>query len=63
MARRPLVLVFGSYTLPQFRGAAERLKAMGQRYGTPVPFLLVYIREAHADGSNWQSTRNAERRS
>ena len=52
-----MVLVFGSYSCPNFRSAADALKAMHERYGARVPFLLVYIREAHA-GSDWQSTRN-----
>src|SRR3954454_8933301 len=55
--KSPVVLVFGSYTCPNFRSAAEPLRNMYQRYGRQVPFLLVYIREAH-DTSNWQSTRN-----
>ena len=55
--KSPVVLVFGSYSCPNFRGASEALKAMGQRYGTTVPFLLVYIHEAHAT-DQWQSTRN-----
>ena len=55
--RRPVVLVFGSYSCPNFRSAAGALTRMQQRYGSRVGFLLVYIREAHADGA-WQSTRN-----
>jgi tetratricopeptide (TPR) repeat protein len=56
--KTPLVLVFGSYTCPNLRVAAEPLRNMYERYGGRVPFLLVYIREAH-DTSKWQSTRNA----
>jgi tetratricopeptide (TPR) repeat protein len=56
--KSPVVLVFGSYTCPNFRGSADALTTMHKRYGARVAFLLVYIREAHADGSNWQSTRN-----
>ncbi|MDQ2840333.1 MAG: tetratricopeptide repeat protein [Acidobacteriota bacterium] len=55
--KTPVVLVFGSYSCPNFRSSAEALKSMQQRYGTRVPFLLIYIREAHATG-DWQSTRN-----
>jgi tetratricopeptide (TPR) repeat protein len=55
--KTPVVLVFGSYSCPNFRGSAEALKSMQRRYGARVPFLLVYIREAHATG-DWQSTRN-----
>jgi tetratricopeptide (TPR) repeat protein len=55
--KSPVVLVFGSYSCPNFRSSAGALKTMHERYGSRVPFLLVYIREAHA-GNNWQSTRN-----
>lgn len=55
--KSPVVLLFGSYTCPNFRSAAEPMKSMYVSYGAHVPFLLVYIREAH-DASNWQSTRN-----
>ena len=55
--KTPVVVVFGSYTCPNFRAAAEPLRNLYARYGGRVPFLLVYIREAH-DASNWQSTRN-----
>jgi tetratricopeptide (TPR) repeat protein len=55
--KSPVVLIFGSYTCPNFREAAQALTTMHERYGERVPFLLVYIREAH-DTSNWQSTRN-----
>jgi tetratricopeptide (TPR) repeat protein len=55
--KTPVVLVFGSYTCPNFRSSADALKALQVKYGTKAQFLLVYIREAHADG-DWQSTRN-----
>jgi Flp pilus assembly protein TadD/peroxiredoxin len=55
--RGPVVLVFGSYSCPNFRSSADTLNALYQRYGNQVPFYLVYIREAHAT-DNWQSTRN-----
>ncbi len=58
--KSPVVLLFGSYTCPNFRSAAEPLKSMYLGYGARVPFLLVYIREAHGT-DNWQSTRNDER--
>lgn len=57
-AHQPAVLVFGSYSCPNFRGSAEALKSLYQRYHVRASFLLVYIREAHATG-DWQSTRNA----
>ncbi len=55
--KSPIVLVFGSYSCPNFRDAAPALISMYRRYAARVPFLLVYIREAHA-GEDWQSTRN-----
>jgi tetratricopeptide (TPR) repeat protein len=54
---KPAVLVFGSYTCPNFRKAAPALNAMAQAFGGQVSFLQVYIREAHASGQ-WQSTVN-----
>ncbi|MBV9083966.1 MAG: tetratricopeptide repeat protein [Acidobacteriaceae bacterium] len=55
--RGPIVLVFGSYTCPNFRASAEVLKSMYERYKSRVQFLLIYIREAHST-DKWQSTRN-----
>ncbi len=55
--KTPVVLVFGSYSCPNFRSSSEALKALFQHYGQQVPFFLVYIREAHAAGQ-WESTRN-----
>jgi len=55
--KSPVVLIFGSYTCPNFRDSAGALKKLHAKYGAKAPFLLVYIREAHADG-DWQSTRN-----
>lgn len=55
--KSPVVLIFGSYTCPNFRSSADSLKALEAKYGRKAPFLLIYIREAHATG-DWQSTRN-----
>jgi Flp pilus assembly protein TadD len=55
--KSPVLLVFGSYSCPNFRAAAPAIKALYQRYGKRVPFLMVYIREAHST-ADWQSTRN-----
>jgi tetratricopeptide (TPR) repeat protein len=54
---KPVVLVFGSYTCPNFRKAAGALNELSERFGGQASFLLVYIREAHATDS-WQSTVN-----
>ncbi len=55
--KSPVVLVFGSYTCPNFRDSADALRRLQTQYGTRIPFLLVYIREAHT-GGDWQSARN-----
>jgi tetratricopeptide (TPR) repeat protein len=54
---KPTVLVFGSYSCPNFRTASPALNEMSKLYAGKVPFLLVYIREAHAT-DQWQSTVN-----
>lgn len=54
---KPAILVFGSYTCPNFRKASPVLNELAARYGGQASFLLVYIREAHATGA-WQSTVN-----
>ncbi len=56
--KSPVVLVFGSYSCPNFRSAAAALRDLEKQYGGQAPFLLVYIREAHT-GETWESTRNA----
>ena len=53
----PILLVFGSYTCPNFRGAAETLNRLYPEYKDRIPFYLIYIREAHST-TDWQSTRN-----
>lgn len=55
--KSPVVLVFGSYSCPNFRAAAHSLTDLQHRYGSQIPFRLIYIREAHT-GETWQSTRN-----
>lgn len=55
--KSPVVLVFGSYTCPNFRDSANVLKSLNEKYGRRIPFYLVYIREAHST-DKWQSTEN-----
>lgn len=45
---KPVVLVFGSYTCPPFRASAPWIRAAYDRHRDQVPFLFVYVREAHA---------------
>jgi tetratricopeptide (TPR) repeat protein len=56
--KSPVVLVFGSYSCPNFRGAAASLSQLEKRYGARASFLLVYIREAHT-AETWESGRNS----
>jgi tetratricopeptide (TPR) repeat protein len=53
----PVLLVFGSYTCPNFRAAAGTLNALYAKYKGQLSFVLIYIREAHST-ADWQSTRN-----
>lgn len=53
----PALLVFGSYTCPNFRAAAPSLNKLFAAYKGRLGFYLIYIREAHST-SDWQSTRN-----
>jgi Flp pilus assembly protein TadD/peroxiredoxin len=55
--KSPVLLVFGSYSCPNFRAAAPAINNLYERYRKQVPFLMVYIREAHST-ADWQSTRN-----
>jgi tetratricopeptide (TPR) repeat protein len=55
--KTPVVLVFGSYSCPNFRAASAALEELYTKYGRRIPFLLVYIREAHT-GQSWESGRN-----
>ena len=55
--KSPVVLVFGSYSCPNFRAASAALEDLYVKYGRRIPFLLVYIREAHT-GQSWESGRN-----
>ncbi len=53
----PVLLVFGSYTCPNFRGAAAILNQLYSEYKSQIPFYLIYIREAHST-ADWMSTQN-----
>jgi tetratricopeptide (TPR) repeat protein len=53
----PVLLVFGSYTCPNFRAAATTLNKLYPQYKNQVPFYLIYIREAHST-EDWASTQN-----
>lgn len=54
---KPIVLVFGSYSCPNLRSAADALRKAYEQKGKQFAFVMVYIREAHT-GTSWESTRN-----
>jgi thiol-disulfide isomerase/thioredoxin len=55
--KKPVVLLFTSYTCPPFRREAARFERMYQDYKDRAEFFLVYVREIHpSDG--WQLPEN-----
>ncbi len=44
---RPVVIEFGSYTCPVFRGHSRELESLRKEHGKDVAWVLVYTREAH----------------
>ena len=50
--KKPVALIFGSYTCPRFRGRVPSLKELPRMFRGKVELLLIYISEAHpTDGS------------
>lgn len=47
--KKPVVLVFGSYTCSPFRRQLERIEELYKKHKNDAEFLFVYIREAHPD--------------
>lgn len=56
---RPVVLVFASYTSPDFRRTVPRLESVASQFEDRVRFLTIYIKEAHAE-DEWQVKANRE---
>lgn len=56
---KPLVLIFGSYTCPNFRDHAKALDDLQRRYSTRASFLLIYTKEAYPAGG-WEVDRNKD---
>jgi Iodothyronine deiodinase len=55
--KKPVVLVFGSFTCPPYRVQTAVLEDMYRRYGDRAQFFAIYLREAHpTDG--WRSEAN-----
>jgi len=46
--KKPVALIFGSYTLPPFVASAFRVRKLYSQYRSKVEFVFVYVREAHA---------------
>jgi len=59
MKGRVVVLVFGSYTDPVFRGRAPALEKLYQDLGTRASMFLVYTRELHPVGG-WELEKNKD---
>lgn len=57
LRKGPVVLVFGSYTCPQFRFGAPSINRLYEKYRARLPFVMIYVQEAHG-GPEWQSTMN-----
>jgi peroxiredoxin len=57
IGRKPLVLVFGSFTCPPFRRNTEDIVKLYEEYRDRADFLQVYIREAHPQ-DEWQMPSN-----
>jgi hypothetical protein len=47
--QKPVVLIFGSYSCPPFRGHIPALNQAYRQYKNQAEFYFVYIREAHPD--------------
>jgi hypothetical protein len=49
LAKRPVVLIFGSMTCPPFRSQLDGVDEVYEQFKDRAEFLFVYIREAHPD--------------
>lgn len=59
MSGRVIVLVFGSYSDPIFRGRAASIQRLHEDLGTRATVFLVYTKEAHPVGG-WELEKNKE---
>jgi hypothetical protein len=57
MAGKPVIVEFGSYTCPIFRGNAAEMRALATKYADKAHFVLVYGYEAHTN-DGWQVNAN-----
>jgi hypothetical protein len=58
LGKRPIVLIFGSYTWPPFRSQSGALNKLYDTYGKQADFRIVYVREAHPE-DGWAVPVNA----
>jgi Spy/CpxP family protein refolding chaperone len=56
---KPAVLIFGSYSCPNFRDHAKVLDQLAVRYGTKASVIMVYTKEAYPAGG-WEVQRNKD---
>src|SRR5690606_3026807 len=59
LPRKPVVIVFGSWSCPSFRQRLPQLERLAATYQKRVHFLVIYTREAHAVGE-WEVERNRD---
>lgn len=55
--KKPVVLIFGSYTCPPFRDVYPTMERLHRLFGGEVAFFYIYIREAHPE-DGWKMPRN-----
>ncbi len=58
--KRPVVLIFGSYSCPSFRSQAGLFEEMSAEYKDRAEFFIVYIRESNAVGGAPSSINDRE---
>lgn len=58
--RRPVVLLFGSFTCGNYRTHTGSLEELYQRWKSDYEFLAVYVREAHPVGDRPATETNAK---
>lgn len=56
---KPLVLIFGSYSVPSFRDKAPAISELERSYRNRATILVVYTAEAHPVGG-WEVERNRD---
>ena len=60
LGKKPVVLIFGSYTCPVFRGQIRELLAIEKTFSNRYDFYFVYLQEAHPDSILYIKEKGAE---